>query len=620
MESTLNESASETWLQIAPLLDGAVEALGETDRRAIVLRFYEGCSLNEVGAALGATEAAAEKRVSRSLEKLRKMFTKRGVTLTATAIAVAVSANSVQAAPVGLAATVIATAAKGTGIPAGITILVKGALKLMAWTKAKTVVVVTAGFLLAAGTATVAISSVTHGGREARQILERTLAKYAALQSYRSSGTTVEEIHDAALKTIHGTFTMQLDRPDLYRVDYEQVGASLTNKASLWSDGSGHYFDNHMSIGQGPVKMMSLQQNLGDISDVSSGVTAIVPSLFYGVEIPTLSSYVWSTISTVQGWLKSHPVREPDETVDGIDCFVLSITTDEGKAWMWIGKQDGLVHQSRQRNNSKLTDITEAQVMKFLKETPGKPSLSVKEFQKRINAAQKKATETGKPVKINFKILPGQTGLESITIQPPGFRVRTQTHRNIVAVEAGSPPPVATGEHKQEILIKSVFVTTPNKEVGNIVRELAKPAPPLDPTSATFRNILEKYSGVKIISAPSISTAVGMQAIASMTDSVKVHGTNANVGQSLDVTSNVQADGKIVLRVVAEYSELVEGTTPGIRITRAMETMLPFNSGETVLIRNQVGSPGTKLPPIPGSPAKSLLVFVNASLVGADGR
>src|SRR5450432_2530392 len=94
-----------------------------------------------MAAALRVDEPAAQKRVTRAVEKLRAFFAKRGVTLTAAAIAGAVSANSVQAAPIGLAATVTA-AAKGAAVSASILTLIKGALKIMAWTKMKMVVVV----------------------------------------------------------------------------------------------------------------------------------------------------------------------------------------------------------------------------------------------------------------------------------------------------------------------------------------------------------------------------------------------------------------------------------------------------------------------------------------------
>jgi hypothetical protein len=104
-----------------------------------------------MAAALRVDEPAAQKRVTRAVEKLRKFFAKRGVTLTAAAIAGAVSANSVQAAPVGLAATVTAAAAKGAAVSASTLTLIKGALKIMAWTKMKTAVAVTTVVVLAGG-------------------------------------------------------------------------------------------------------------------------------------------------------------------------------------------------------------------------------------------------------------------------------------------------------------------------------------------------------------------------------------------------------------------------------------------------------------------------------------
>src|ERR1017187_10455239 len=161
MQSILNEPESEAWRQISPLLDDAMGRLGEKDRNAIVLRFFENKNLSEVGAALGASEDAAKMRVNRALEKLRKIFSKRGVTLSATLIAGAVSANSVQAAPVGLAKTIsVIAVAKGAAAGGSTLTLVKGALKIMAWTKAKTAVVVGVSVLLAAGTTTLAVKKL----------------------------------------------------------------------------------------------------------------------------------------------------------------------------------------------------------------------------------------------------------------------------------------------------------------------------------------------------------------------------------------------------------------------------------------------------------------------------
>jgi len=154
MQSTMNQSESEAeaWIQIAPLLGGAMEQLGQKDHDAVVLRFFEGKSFQEIGTAFGASENAAKKRVAYALEKLRKYFSKRGVVLPAAVIIAALSANSVHAAPAVLAKAATAVAiAKGAAATGSTLTLIKGALKLMAWTKAKLAIFTGVAVLLAVG-------------------------------------------------------------------------------------------------------------------------------------------------------------------------------------------------------------------------------------------------------------------------------------------------------------------------------------------------------------------------------------------------------------------------------------------------------------------------------------
>src|SRR5947209_2973074 len=99
------------WTHIEPLLDEAVHALDDTDRVAILLRYFENKSLREVGATLGTSEDAAQKRVSRAIERLREFFAKRGVSVGASGLVVVIAANAVEAAPIGLAATISNAAA-----------------------------------------------------------------------------------------------------------------------------------------------------------------------------------------------------------------------------------------------------------------------------------------------------------------------------------------------------------------------------------------------------------------------------------------------------------------------------------------------------------------------------
>ena len=89
---TMNEllgpdPTDQLWHQVRPVLDDAMHELNEADRAAVVLRFFEGRSLREVGLALGLTENAARMRVERSLEKLHGLLSRRGVTSTASTLA-----------------------------------------------------------------------------------------------------------------------------------------------------------------------------------------------------------------------------------------------------------------------------------------------------------------------------------------------------------------------------------------------------------------------------------------------------------------------------------------------------------------------------------------------------
>jgi RNA polymerase sigma factor (sigma-70 family) len=162
MQSILDQPDHDNvWRQLAPHLEAAMSRLGERDRALLALRYYENKTGSEAAALLGIREEAARKRTNRALEKLRTFFLKRGVDSTAATIAETISANSVQAAPVALAKAVAAVAiAKGATASISTLTLIKGALKIMAWTKAKTVVVIGVGILFAAGTTTVTLKEI----------------------------------------------------------------------------------------------------------------------------------------------------------------------------------------------------------------------------------------------------------------------------------------------------------------------------------------------------------------------------------------------------------------------------------------------------------------------------
>jgi len=137
MQSLSYKPETEVWKQLAPLLDDAMATLAENDRDAIVLRYFEGQSLSAVGAELGASENAAKMRVGRALEKLRKYFARRGVSLSLTAIAGAMTASAALAAPPGLTTIIAASAPVAGPVSTSALALVDQVLKKMAWAKLK---------------------------------------------------------------------------------------------------------------------------------------------------------------------------------------------------------------------------------------------------------------------------------------------------------------------------------------------------------------------------------------------------------------------------------------------------------------------------------------------------
>jgi len=137
------------WTDIEHHLDEAMQALDDTDRSAILLRYFENKNLREVGESLQISDDAAQKRVSRAVEKLREFFSKQKITIGASGLVVLISANAVQSAPVGLAVAISAAALVGTTIVATTTATT---IKTIAMTTLqKTLVTATVAILAGAG-------------------------------------------------------------------------------------------------------------------------------------------------------------------------------------------------------------------------------------------------------------------------------------------------------------------------------------------------------------------------------------------------------------------------------------------------------------------------------------
>jgi RNA polymerase sigma factor (sigma-70 family) len=147
--NTLDDHTGPDWESLAPHLDEGLNELSAADRDAIVLRFLRQQDFRSVGAALGVSEDTAQKRVSRALEKLRGVLSRRGIALSAAAIGSLMAAEAVKAAPVGLAVSVTTTSlAAATTAGTGISLAL---MKVMAMTKLQMTI---AGVVLVAAVTT----------------------------------------------------------------------------------------------------------------------------------------------------------------------------------------------------------------------------------------------------------------------------------------------------------------------------------------------------------------------------------------------------------------------------------------------------------------------------------
>lgn len=115
-----NHDSKKDYETIAPILDESVNSLKDFYRSAILLRFYEEHNYQDIGKMTESSEDASRMRVKRALIKLQTLLTKRGVSLSLTALSTSLSSHVIQAVPVTLGATLaskaLSKAATQTGI------------------------------------------------------------------------------------------------------------------------------------------------------------------------------------------------------------------------------------------------------------------------------------------------------------------------------------------------------------------------------------------------------------------------------------------------------------------------------------------------------------------------
>jgi RNA polymerase sigma factor (sigma-70 family) len=197
------------WEQLRPVLDDAMSELDDLDRDAVLLRYFKNHDLRTVGATLGISDDAAQKRVSRALERLRELFAKRGVAVGAGGLVAVISANAVTAAPVGLALSVSHAALAGAGV-----ITTIATHTTMNWINLKSATAILAA-ALAAGSGSYFVQQ--HKGSVLRQ----------ENQAWKSANDTLSRERDTALAAVESN-NAEMERLRASQSDLLRLRAEVT--------------------------------------------------------------------------------------------------------------------------------------------------------------------------------------------------------------------------------------------------------------------------------------------------------------------------------------------------------------------------------------------------------
>jgi RNA polymerase sigma factor (sigma-70 family) len=107
------DEPSELPSELSGVLDDVLAELSAVDRQILLLRFYRDLRHGQIAAELNSSENAVQKRITRALDHLRGLLSRRGITSTAAALAFALEQQTAVALPAGLAATTTAAAVSG---------------------------------------------------------------------------------------------------------------------------------------------------------------------------------------------------------------------------------------------------------------------------------------------------------------------------------------------------------------------------------------------------------------------------------------------------------------------------------------------------------------------------
>jgi hypothetical protein len=171
---------------------------------------------------------------------------------------------------------------------------------------------------------------ITNAPLSPEQIFNKMKANYASLASYNDVGQVTTT---AGGTTTTNTFTTRLARSDFYLIEWQlsaegSYAASDAGSQAVWSSGAGNF----LGTGVRPENKGSLDIALAAAASLSGGASTTVPATFFNVQEEEFGSPAFDEI------------RQSDEKVNAVDCYVFKKESPDGTKTFWIGKLDFLIH------------------------------------------------------------------------------------------------------------------------------------------------------------------------------------------------------------------------------------------------------------------------------------
>lgn len=381
MGGDLSHEPAIDWDELRTTLDAAMDELSETDRTAVLMRFFQRNSYAEIGARLNITESGARMRTERALDRLRRLLAERGITSTAAAMGSVLLREAVGAVPGGLAALVahralrsvrFATAAaphSALSLPklgwVGVGALVITAVVSIGLLRRSTTLSPASHATIGSRDATASIASDAApaqppvagqpptsaattpplrsltatppwatGRPEAIALLIRMGAAYAALSSYEDSGETRRLGARSTTQPPLLTFRIAFTRPALFRLEATRAGATVTDR--LIAVGNGRETTTYTSGATTPINHSYARLDLRAHIQATDGAWLHVPRLL--VIAPAASFFSLAQLQDAE------VIGTAD--VENTPCYMVTGRHPNGNEYrLWIAQSDLLIRK-----------------------------------------------------------------------------------------------------------------------------------------------------------------------------------------------------------------------------------------------------------------------------------